>query len=77
MRWIFTGTFKGRLKQRGTAFYSHFSLFVHNLNILNVHCSFQFYFPVGEQYHVSVKIGTKEGYLFRMQIGAETPFVNF
>lgn len=42
MRWIFTGTFKGRLRQRGIAFYSYFPLFVHNLNILSVNCSFHF-----------------------------------
>lgn len=42
MRWIFTGTFKGRLRQRGIAFYSDFPLFMYNLNILNVNCSFHF-----------------------------------
>lgn len=42
MRWIFTGTFKGRLRQRGITFYSYFPLFMHNLNILNVNCSFHF-----------------------------------
>lgn len=42
MRWIFTGTFKGRLRQRGITFYTYFPLFMHNLNILNVNCSFHF-----------------------------------